>query len=194
MENIQSLIDIMLGIFVLLLIISVFIGFFKILDWLSRDKKNSTPQDENKETDTENGEAEPTEEYPYIKTYLLSKNEWAFYKKLKPIADKYKIHILAKVRLADLTNVKKGLSNSKYYKAFGKIKAKHLDFVLANPNNLAVLAAIELDDKSHEEIDRQQRDFFIDKLCETIKLPLIRTNGQEDIETLICEKLKITKK
>lgn len=194
MENIQSLIDIMLGIFVLLIIISVFIGFFKILDWLSRDKKNSTPQDENKETDTENGEAEPTEEYPYIKTYLLSKNEWAFYKKLKPIADKYKIHILAKVRLADLTNVKKGLSNSKYYKAFGKIKAKHLDFVLANPNNLAVLAAIELDDKSHEEIDRQQRDFFIEKLCETIKLPLIRTNGQEDIETLICEKLKITKK
>ena len=66
--------------------------------------------------------------------------------------------------------------------------------MLANPNNLAVLAAIELDDKSHEEIDRQQRDFFIEKLCETIKLPLIRTNGQEDIETLICEKLKITKK
>lgn len=194
MENLQSLIDTLVICLEFLIVIGLFIGFFKILDKIAADKKNTTPQDENKETDTENGEAEPTEEYPYIKTYLLSKNEWTFYKKLKPIADKYKIHILAKVRLADLTNVKKGLSNSKYYKAFGKIKAKHLDFVLANPNNLAVLAAIELDDKSHEEIDRQQRDFFIDKLCETIKLPLIRTNGQEDIETLICEKLKITKK
>ncbi|MDE6580331.1 MAG: DUF2726 domain-containing protein, partial [Ruminiclostridium sp.] len=89
-----------------------------------KEKKLATPPEE-KETDIENGEAETTEEYPYIKPYLLTKKEWAFYKALKPITDKYHLHILAKVRLADLVEVKKGLSNSQYFKAFAKIKAKH---------------------------------------------------------------------
>lgn len=159
----------------------------------AKEKKEATQQEE-KEIDTENGEAESCEEYPYIKPYLLTKNEWAFYKALKPITDKYHLHILAKVRLADLISVKNGLSKSNYNKAFSKIKAKHVDFVLAKPTNLAVLCAIELDDSSHNEIDRQQRDFFLDKVCETVKLPLIRCTNINGVEDEICEKLKIHKK
>ena len=158
-----------------------------------REKENATPQEE-KEIDKEDGEASTTEEYPYIKPYLLTKNEWAFYKKLKPITDKYRLHILSKVRLADLVNVKSGLSKSDYYKAFAKIKAKHVDFVLANPSNLKVYCVIELDDPSHNEIERQQRDFFLEKVCEVVKLPLIRCTSIEGIEDQICEKLKINKK
>lgn len=159
----------------------------------AKEKKLATPPEE-KEIDIENGEAEESEEYPYIKPYLLTKKEWAFYKSLKPITDKYYLHILAKVRLADLVNVKNGLSNSQYFKAFAKIKSKHVDFVLANPSNLAVKCVIEVDDSSHNEIDRQQRDFFLDKVCETVKLPLIRCTSIEGVEDQICEKLKIHKK
>lgn len=72
----------------------------------NKEKKLATPQEE-KSIDNENGEATATDEYPYVKTYLLTKNEWAFYKQLKPITDKYNLHILAKVRLADLVEVKK---------------------------------------------------------------------------------------
>lgn len=159
----------------------------------NKEKKLATPPEE-KETDIENGEAEECEEYPYIKPYLLTKKEWAFYKALKPITDKYHLHILAKVRLADLVEVKKGLSNSQYFKAFAKIKAKHVDFVLARPANLAVLCAIEVDDGSHDDIERQKRDFFLDKVCETVKLPLIRCTDINGVEDKICEKLKIHKK
>lgn len=173
--------------------IIIIILLAKFVDIIFKDKKEATPQEE-KETDTENGEAEANEEYPYIKPYLLTKKEWAFYKGLKPITDKYKLHILAKVRLADLVEVKKGLSNSQYSKAFNKIKSKHVDFVLARPANLAILCVIELDDKSHEDINRQQRDFFIDKVCETIKLPIIRCTDINGIEDKICEKLKMYKK
>lgn len=158
-----------------------------------REKENTTLPEE-KGIDTENGEAENTEEYPYIKTYLLTKNEWAFYKALKPITDKYNLHILSKVRLADLIEVKKGLGNSQYFKAFAKIKAKHVDFVLAKPANLDVLCAIEVDDSSHEDVERQQRDFFLDKVCETVKLPLIHCTDINGVEDQICEKLKIHKK
>lgn len=175
------------------LIIFMFALFVKIISWACDDKKNSTPP-EVKEIDTENGIAEECEEYPYVKPYLLTKNEWAFYKALKPITDKYHLHILAKVRLADLVSVRSGLSKSNYNKAFSKIKAKHVDFVLANPANLAVLCAIELDDSSHDGIDRQQRDFFLDKVCETVKLPLIHCKNINGVEDEICEKLKIHKK
>ncbi len=161
--------------------------------WIN--KKLEIPEEtEEKEIDQEEGTAESTEEFPYIKTYLLTKNEWSFYRAIKPIADKYKLHIIAKVRIADIAKVKKGLSNKAYYAAFNKINKKHFDFLLCNPANLAVKAAVELDDRSHDEIDRQQRDFFVDKVCETIKLPLIRVTDSNGFEEKMCEALKIEKK
>ncbi len=192
-ELIQSVVGLIITLLTFLAIIIIFVVFFKFLDWCVRDKKNATPPEE-KEIDTENGTADTSEEYPYIKPYLLTKKEWAFYKALKPITDKYHLHILAKVRLADLVEVKQGLSNSQYFKAFAKIKAKHVDFVLARPSNLAVLCAIEVDDSSHNDVERQQRDFFLDKVCETVKLPLIRCKDINGVEDQICEKLKIHKK
>lgn len=181
-----------------LAIILLIIAIIFILFMLAKIKKLSNIDDEalqdEKDIDKENGEAEASEEYPYTKTFLLTKNEWSFYKSLKSITDKYNLHILSKVRLADLVSVKKGLNKSEYFKAFAKIKAKHVDFVLANPENLAIKCVIELDDKSHNKIDRQQRDYFLDKVCETIKLPLIHCTSIDGVEDKLCEKLKIHKK
>lgn len=140
---------------------------------------------------SENQEINKKEEYPYIKCNLLTKNEWAFYKQLKPIADKYNLHILSKVRLGDLVEVKKGISNSERLRAHNKINSKHVDFVIANPANLAILCLIELDDNSHNKIDRQQRDYFIERVCETADLPIIRCYGIDGFENELCKKLKI---
>lgn len=193
----NELIEIIISILFLCIAVSIpiiiIILIAKFTDLIFKDKKNTTPPEE-KEIDTENGEAEATNEYPYVKTYLLTKKEWTFYKALKPITDKYNLHILSKVRLADLIEVKKGLNNSQYFKAFAKIKSKHIDFVLARPANLAIFCAIEVDDNSHNDIERQKRDYFIDKVCETVKLPLIRCNSINGVEEQICEKLKIHKK
>jgi hypothetical protein len=35
-------------------------------------------------------------------------------------------------------------------RAFAKIRAKHLNFVLCDPKTLAILCAIELDDSTHD--------------------------------------------
>lgn len=162
--------------------------------WFNKKLDIQNEEVEEKEVDKEEGTAESTEEFPYIKTYLLTKNEWAFYKAIKPIADKYKLHIIAKVRISDIVSVKKGLSNKERSSAFNKIKSKHFDFMLCNPHNLAVKAAIELDDNSHDRIDRQQRDYFVNKLCEIVKLPLIRVTDSNGFEEKMCEALKIEKK
>lgn len=174
--------------------IILLIGFILKTIELKYLRKESEETEDEKDIDTSNGKAEESEEYPYIRPYLLTNNEWRFYKALKPITDKYNLHILAKVRLGDLVDVKKGLSKSERNKAYARVKSKHVDFVLANPENLAVYCVIELDDSSHQRIDRQQRDYFVDEVCKTVKLPIIHCTGINGVEDEICDKLKIHKK
>ena len=88
------------------------------------------------------------------------------------------VHILGKVRVADILKPTKGLSKSDWQKAFNKISAKHFDFVLCNKGDFSVLCVIELNDKSHNNKQRQQRDVFLTKACEAASLPLIQIKAQ----------------
>lgn len=126
-------------------------------------------------------------EMPYIKKYLLTKNEWVFYKKIKPICDNNNLHIISKVRLADIVEVKKGLSNKEWHKYFNKIKNKHIDFILCNPENLAIIALIELDDKSHERISQQESDIFKNKLFDKVGYKFIRVKQYDDFKKKLIE-------
>lgn len=136
-------------------------------------------------------EVETTEEnktdsiMPYTKKLLLTKNEWAFYKGIKQVCNENNLHIISKVRLADLVEVKKEIEYKDKQKYFNKIKNKHIDFVLCNPDNLAVIALVELDDKSHERKDRIERDNFVNKLCEEVGYKLIRTYKYDDFESVL---------
>lgn len=112
---------------------------------------------------------------PYSKKYLLTKNEWFFYKQLKKV------------------EVKKGTDKKEWGKYFSKIKSKHLDFVLCNPDNLAVLLLIELDDTSHEQEERKERDEFVERLLNQVGYQLLRVRSDSNIEEKICELLKLEK-
>ena len=82
--------------------------------------------------------------------------------------------IMAQVRLADVINVKKGLDKQSWGRAFGKIKAKHLDFVACDPNDLSIKFAVELDDSSHAKSDRRKRDDFVNEAMKAAGIPLYR--------------------
>lgn len=123
--------------------------------------------------------------YPYERTYLLTKNEWSFHKKLKPIADKMGYTILAKIRLADLIKVKTGTPQKDYNKYFSKIRSKHIDFILCNPENLAPILLIELDDPSHKREDRKNRDKFVDNALNTAGYKILHTTGGAELENQI---------
>jgi len=66
--------------------------------------------------------------------------------------------------------------------ALNKIISKRFDFTIAVNERtseyphcrLVTIAAIELDDRSHEREDRIKRDSFVNRLCETHALPLLR--------------------
>src|SRR5688500_7169560 len=79
--------------------------------------------------------------------------------------------ICPKVRLADLINC----PGDAWRQGFGgRISGKHVDFVLADADTLAIRMAIELDDRSHERPDRRERDAFVDQALQAARIPVVR--------------------
>lgn len=82
--------------------------------------------------------------------------------------------VFGKVRLYDVLDVIGAVSSSERKAAFNRVVQKHVDFVLCRPDDLSIVAAIELDDGSHERAGRQERDLFVDAACRAAGLPLLR--------------------
>jgi very-short-patch-repair endonuclease len=113
-----------------------------------------------------------TEEYPYEKEQaLFTPAERSFLGVLEQAVDD-KLRIMGKVRLADVVKVRRVNNKSTWQKAFNKIQSKHLDFVACDSMTLGVKFVIELDDKSHNQSKRQDRDLFLDKVLEAAEIPV----------------------
>ncbi|MEM9368525.1 MAG: DUF2726 domain-containing protein [Planctomycetota bacterium] len=125
--------------------------------------KKRTSIQTNKDAQTAN------EEHPYIsRKTLLTPGERRFYVHgLRPaIEDRY--HVSFKVRLADV------LATETWNSSHGRrIAQKHLDFVLVTPTATRIVAAIELNDSSHEETNRRKRDHFVSMALAAAGIPLI---------------------
>jgi hypothetical protein len=104
---------------------------------------------------------------------LLSPAERSFYGVLCKVIENNAV-VFTKVRVCDVLFHADGLSPKERQIAFNKISAKHFDFVLCNPDDLSILAAIELDDSSHNSRNRIDRDIFLDNACKSANLILHR--------------------
>ena len=111
---------------------------------------------------------------------ILTDREYEFYKRLKPLADEYGLSVYSKVRLADLIEPKPKAENPYWMECFNKIKAKHIDFALADEDT-AIVALIKLDDTSHSRPDRVERDDFVNAVLENTGYTLLRTYGNLDV-------------
>lgn len=160
-----------------------------VIFYIKEKKKNIENNKEIKEEKEIEDEKINTEEMPYRKKLLLTKNEWQFYKELKPIADELELTVLSKIRLADLIEVDNTKINSKeFQRYFNKINRKHIDFALAKKENLRILLIIELDDNSHDKT-QNQRDEFINTVLEKTGYQILRTRGTGELKQKIQEKL-----
>ncbi len=81
--------------------------------------------------------------------------------------------ICPKVSLGDLFYAQTGdhRENRLY---LNRIDRKHVDFLLCDPRTVRPLAGIELDDRSHRQPDRQDRDILVQEVFDAAHLPLIR--------------------
>ena len=90
--------------------------------------------------------------------------------------------VFGKVRAADVLQVSKGLGRSAWQQAFNRIKSKHFDFVICRASDSAIILLIELDDKSHNNKDRIERDAFVEQAAESACLPLLRIRCQKSYQ------------
>jgi len=122
-------------------------------------------------------ERKPQTVFPYaLRDDFLSKAELNFYRVLVGVVSP-DVTVLTKVSLGDLFYAKSG-DSSEWRIYTNKIDRKHVDFLLCDRQTMQPLAGIELDDRSHQRADRQERDAFVDQVFEVTGLPLHRVRVQ----------------
>ncbi|MBI5295345.1 MAG: DUF2726 domain-containing protein [Chloroflexi bacterium] len=139
-----------------------------------------------------------SKELPYrLRDDFLSPAEFSFYKVLSSLVGA-RLTIQSKVRLADVFFVAHPNENMGL---FNRIAQKHLDFLVCDSSTMKPLFGIELDDSSHKRNDRQERDEFVENVCQVAGLPLLRVpvqrvyNSREiaaQIAPLLKDKVDIT--
>jgi hypothetical protein len=126
----------------------------RITDWLS----------------SKDDDKSPTEiKYPYfVRDDFLTPAELNFYRVLKSAVSDQAL-IFTKVNLGDLFYAKSS-DYGEYRTYTNKIDRKHVDFILCDPATVQPILGIELDDKSHQRQDRQERDEFVENIFACAKL------------------------
>jgi hypothetical protein len=114
----------------------------------------------------------PDHRLPYEKRpSLVTGAERKFFSALSEVVEE-RWRIFAMVRLADVIRVRSAALRPQAWR--NRILAKHLDFVLCDPDTLEAVLAVELDDATHQRADRIERDEFLAAALQSSKLPLLR--------------------
>lgn len=108
--------------------------------------------------------------FPYFRRRFCSQTEHRFYLALLDAVGE-ELVVMAKVRAAAVI----GCSGANWRAGYGApIAQKELDFIVLRPRSSHVVAAIELDDKTHELTHRRERDVFLDGAFRAAGVPLLR--------------------
>lgn len=105
--------------------------------------------------------------------HLFTPAERSFYGVLCQ-ATKDQAIVFGKVRVADVLKTQTDLSAKDKRIAFNRISGKHFDYVLCKPDDLSIIATVELDDASHNTKKAIKRDEFLESACKEANLPLHR--------------------
>lgn len=111
------------------------------------------------------------------KNFFLTRAEHECYDALvEAVGQKY--YIFAQVHLP--TIVDHSIRGQDWRAALAHINRKSVDFVLCDKEYLSPKLAIELDDKSHERPDRQERDKEVERILREagVKLLRLENNGK----------------
>jgi hypothetical protein len=130
---------------------------------------------------------------PYARTpHLLTDAERSFYQMLLQ-ATPSSLVVFPQVRLANLVHTTERRPKQRQYD-FYRIQAKCVDFVLCDVATTAPRLVVELDDASHQQRHRQERDAFVDAVLATVGIPILHVPWQRAYDPVqlgrqVCEKL-----
>lgn len=142
-----------------------------------------------------NHEPKQSPDFPYhLRDNFLSAAELSFFDVLRTVVGNRAV-LCTKVALGDVFWVKRD-DASRHRIYTNKIDRKHVDFLVCDPATMRPLLGIELDDKSHQRQDRQERDAFVDQVFNAAGLPLLHIPAKRgyvvaDLSTTLAPYLNI---
>lgn len=92
-------------------------------------------------------------------------------------------HVHGKVRLEDIIRVKRGLPEKARWAARGRVKSRHIDYLITDPGGRPVLA-IELDGRAHNRKNPSEADKVKTALFAAAGIPLKRILVGEDFDLI----------
>lgn len=134
-------------------------------------------------------DVEEKAKYRYIrKNSFLAPAEHKFYDALvEAVGAEYRI--FAQAHLPTLVDHK--VRGQNWRAALAHINRKSVDFVLCDKAYLSPKLAIELDDKSHERPDRQERDREVERILREAGVPLLRLENHGNFNpSELAQKIK----
>lgn len=155
----------------LLIIILILIFFIKKTSKKSDNTNdlNNLNLEKNKEEKTIN-----YKNYYRAKRYVITLNELNFYNILMEIAKELELVVFSQVSLYNILETKSNLDYRTKTIYFNKIASKSIDFVLVDKKDCRIKLCIELDDDTHKQEKRIERDKFINELFKSLEINLLR--------------------
>lgn len=129
------------------------------------------------------------------KRYVITLNELKFYTILMEIAKELDLIVFSQVSLYNIVHIRNNLDFRTKTTYFNKIAAKSIDFVLVDKLDCKIKLCIELDDSTHNQKKRIERDNFINQLFKDLEINLLRypvynVYYKETLKTKIIENMK----
>ena len=141
-----------------------------ILIYLVVDIKN--PKEE-KETTKKNTYSSYSSNKNY-KKYYRPKRYVISYNVLTEIANELNLTVFSQVSLYNIVETLPNLDYKTKRTYFNQISQKSIDFVLVDKNDCRIKLCIELDDSTHQQKNRIERDKFINELFRCLEINLLR--------------------
>ena len=116
---------------------------------------------------------------------MLSQGELAFYTVLRR-ALRGVFGISLKTRMVDLVMVPAELWDTPHG---WKLSQKHVDFVLYDRQTTGIIAVVELDDRTHNSVDRRRRDQFLNRVLNSVKVPVFHIRAARFYDVAELRKL-----
>lgn len=126
------------------------------------------------------------------KDFLITRAEHEFFDILvEVVGNQY--YVFPQIHLCDILDNK--VVGQNWKSAFRHINEKSVDYVICDKAYIKPLLAIELDDRTHEQEKRKERDGEVERILNDAQLPLLRFSNhgnfnKEEIRKLVLEKLK----
>lgn len=113
---------------------------------------------------------------------LMTEREQRFLRRLDRVTDTRQWRLCPQVRVADIVRVApdRKSGSREWWQLFRLVSQWHCDVVITDRAG-RIIAAVELDDRSHQEPKRQRRDLLLEEVLKQAGIPLLRGDNEQQL-------------